>query len=176
MRHRIRAAGLILQHDFILLVLHRNPNNGLELWVPPGGGLIASDNSIFAAAKREIFEETGLTVAINRISHIREFRDIDNHIHHIEFFMPVDSYAGELTISNVRAGDEDAPFIQAVKWIKRTGLSQIPVYPEWLQSDKFWNEAKLNFPETRYTESASGTSKLMFGYPSNTKNNRRQST
>ncbi len=164
MKHRIRAAGLIIEDTSILLVLHRNEVNGLEMWVPPGGGLEFVDNSIFETARREIFEETGLTVKVDRISHIREFRDIINHIHHIEFFMPVESYTGEISIKNVPAGDEDATFIKSVRWIRRLDLRSITVYPEWLSSDLFWQEAKQNFPGTRYTESASGTCKFMFGY------------
>jgi ADP-ribose pyrophosphatase YjhB (NUDIX family) len=57
MKHRIRAAGLILQNDCIRFVLHQDPSSGIAIWVPPGGGLISIDNSIFDAAKREIFEE-----------------------------------------------------------------------------------------------------------------------
>ena len=166
MKHRIRAAGLIIEKDCILLVLHRNDATGLQIWVPPGGGLTSADHSIFDTAKREIFEETGLTVQVHRISHIREFRDIINNIHHLEFFMPIESYSGTLSIKNVPNGDEDQPFIKEVRWIQKEDLRQITVYPEWLSSDLFWWEAKSNFPEMRYTESTFGTSKFMFGYKS----------
>jgi len=60
MKYRIRAAGLILQHDYILLVLHQNRTNGIEIWVPPGGGLITADSSIFDAVKHK-FPETRYT-------------------------------------------------------------------------------------------------------------------
>lgn len=160
MRHRIRAAGLLFNGDSILLVLHRDEIRSVEFWIPPGGGLIQGDRSIFDAARREIFEETGLIAEVCRISHIREFRDIDNQIHHIEFFMPVESYFGHLTIANVPEGDEDQKLIKSVQWVNRAELHRIPVYPEWLASDLFWQEAHQNFPSTRYTEAYFGSKKF----------------
>lgn len=160
MRHRNRAAGLVIDGNSILLVRHCNEVRGVEFWIPPGGGLTINDHSIFDTARREIFEETGLTVEISRIGYIRKFRDIQNQIHHIEFFMPVDSYFGNLTIANVPEGDEDYPLIKSVQWIHRAELPYIPVYPEWLVSDFFWLEAYQNFPMTRYIESSIGSKKL----------------
>lgn len=41
MRHRIRAAGLLIDQDRILMV---NENDGEQsYWVPPGGGFEARD-------------------------------------------------------------------------------------------------------------------------------------
>ena len=92
------------------------------MWVPPGGGFTSADHSIFDTAKREIFEETGLMVQVHRISHIRKFRDINNNIHHLEFFMPIESYSGTLSIKNVPDGDENQPFIKEVRWIQKEDL------------------------------------------------------
>lgn len=39
MRHRIRAAALIVKDDSILLVQHVHPDTGELWWVPPGGGV-----------------------------------------------------------------------------------------------------------------------------------------
>ncbi len=160
MRHRIRAAGLVLNRDSILLVLHRNEARGVEFWIPPGGGLVEGDRSIFDTARREIFEQTGLIAEVCRISYIREFRDIENQVHHIEFFMPVESYSGDLTIDNVPKDDEDSHLIKSVQWIDRADLHRIPVYPEWIAGDLFWEEARQNFPFTRYTDSSAGSKKL----------------
>jgi len=85
-KHRVRAAGILIRGDSILLVLHRHPENSSEWWIPPGGGLKEEDGSIFQTAQREIFEETGLTAQLSRISYIREFRETSINIHHLEFF------------------------------------------------------------------------------------------
>lgn len=156
MKHRIRAAGLLVQDNKILLVMHRDPENGNEWWIPPGGGMNSIDKSIFDTANREIFEETGLTAFVNRIAYIREFRETGKNVHHIEFFMPVEQFSGQLTIKNVLPDDVDALYIKDVRWIRRSELDNIVVYPEWLTSEKFWKEAKQKFPEIKYTESQVG--------------------
>ena len=150
MKHRIRAAGLFIDSDRILLVLHRSPENGNEWWIPPGGGFIEDDHTIFHTAQREIFEETGLHASLSRISHIREFRETSTNTYHLEFFMPVDSYSGELTIENIPPGDLDDGLIQRVQWLHRTELAVLTVWPEWIYEDWFWEDARAGFPETRY--------------------------
>jgi 8-oxo-dGTP pyrophosphatase MutT (NUDIX family) len=52
------ASGFVLspRRDALVLVHHRK----LDRWLQPGGHLEASDADIVAAARREIFEETGL--------------------------------------------------------------------------------------------------------------------
>lgn len=151
MKHRVRAAGILVRGDSILLVLHRHPENGSEWWIPPGGGLKEEDGSIFQTAQREIFEETGLTVQLSRISYIREFRETSTNIHHLEFFLPVDAYSGEITLENIPEGDLDDGIIKAVKWLPRSELGDRVVWPEWIKEDWFWQDAKAGFPEIIYT-------------------------
>ena len=152
MEHRVRAAGLLINGENTLLVLHRHPENGSEWWIPPGGGLIEEDDSIFQTAQREIFEETGLTAALSRICYIREFRETSTNIYHLEFFMPVDAYTGEITLDNIPKGDLDDGIIKAVKWLHRTELGDLVVYPEWMVEEWFWQDANAGFPQTKYTD------------------------
>mgnify|MGYP005995080597 CR=1 FL=1 len=61
MRHRIRAAGLLIDEDRILLV---NENDGgKSYWVPPGGGFEAKDGNTRNTVKREVFEVRNITQA-----------------------------------------------------------------------------------------------------------------
>jgi hypothetical protein len=46
MKHRIRAAAIIVNQNAVLLVNHKHPANGFEWWVPPGGGFFAKGNYI----------------------------------------------------------------------------------------------------------------------------------
>lgn len=149
--HRVRAAGIFTDRDRILLVCHRDPDLGDEWWIPPGGGVEPADRSVFDTARREIFEETGLVVQLSRIIYIREFREHPTRTYHLELFMAVDSYTGELTITNIPPGDLDYGIVRDVRWLKRSELDRLVVWPEWLGEDWFWQDAADEFPETRYT-------------------------
>jgi hypothetical protein len=97
------------------------------------------------------FQETGLTAALSRICYIREFRETSTNIYHLEFFMPVDAYTGEITLDNIPKGDLDDGIIKAVKWLHRSELGDLVVYPEWMGEEWFWQDAHAGFPQTKYT-------------------------
>ena len=58
---RVPAVLVYAQHDDEVLVMHRNKEPNLGLWIAPGGK-IESGESPYDAAQREMLEETGLTV------------------------------------------------------------------------------------------------------------------
>ena len=151
MRHRIRAAGLLVDGDRLLLVLHRNVHTGEEWWVPPGGGMEPCDVDAFDTTKRELFEETGLTGTVSRIAYVREFREVAQETHHLELFMPVDSWSGELTLDNLVDGDVDSALVADARWLTRDEMTDRVVYPEWLKDDWFWQDAVNGFAVIRYT-------------------------
>ncbi|HNE04578.1 MAG TPA: NUDIX hydrolase [Anaerolineales bacterium] len=150
MVHRIRVASIITNNDKILLVKHVHPKTGYAWWVPPGGGVEESDTSIFDCAKREVFEETNLTVEVSRILYIREFFDKENQRLNMEFFVLADKYSGESGLENLRSSNGlDELYIKDVKWLSREEIQNIVVFPEILK-DQFWDEHAMNFPSIKY--------------------------
>lgn len=149
MKHRIRAAALITEHDRILLVHHVDPKTGESFWVPPGGRLEESDESIFQCASRESFEETGLIVSISHIAYIREFCDYSTSTHHLELFLLADSTAGTITLKHLPTDQPDSDMITESKWVERDELPFLTVYPEELKKD-FWIHLAEGFPKTIY--------------------------
>lgn len=155
MRHRVRAAALIVENDSILLVQHVHPDSGEVWWVPPGGGVETADVSVFDCARRETFEETGLDVVLDRIVYIREFADNDTDTYHLELFISSSSFSGELTIRHIQGNGPDEHYIKDVQWIHKDDLADMVVYPEIIK-DQFWDDLALGFPETRYLGRADG--------------------
>lgn len=151
MIHRIRAAGLIVEGERILLVRHRAPGTERDWWIPPGGGLKPEDRSVLDTARREVFEETGLTATVSRVGYVNEWRQLSTATHHMEFFIPVDDYSGRIGLHNVSADEAEAQFIKEVRWLSRFELAGPVVYPAWLREDWFWADARQRFPVTRYT-------------------------
>ena len=151
MIHRIRAAGLILDGHRILLVRHRTPGTERDWWIPPGGGLKPEDRGVLDTARREVFEETGLAATVSRIGYVNEWRQASTGIHHLEFFVPVDSFTGEPSLQHVRQDEAEAQFIKELGWMSRAQLDGIIIYPVWLRSPWFWDDAARGFPAIRYT-------------------------
>jgi 8-oxo-dGTP diphosphatase len=149
MKHRIRAAALVVKEDSILLVKHVYPDSGDSFWVPPGGGLEDVDDSIFACAAREVFEETGLTVALSRVAYIREFCDHATDTMHIEIFIFAESAAGAITLEHQPAGQPDTEMIKESRFVSREEMQSLTVYPPELK-DVFWEHHESGFQETRY--------------------------
>ncbi len=148
MQHRIRSAALIVNGNSILLVRHRHPRTGFEWWVPPGGGVEGSE-SIFDCARREVFEESGISVELGDIVYIREFIELEVPVHHAEFFIWAKSYQGNVSIENLVEGDVDAHVIQEARFVPRAAMDGLTVYPEILR-DGFWDDLRAGFHMPRY--------------------------
>jgi len=139
MKHRIRVAAIIVKDDSILLVKHVHPETKYEWWVPPGGGVENEDNFIFDAARREVWEETGLNVnVIQEFKYIREFFDKENNTLNLEIFVEAEIISGDLTIKNVRGNGKDEDYIKSVKWISKEEVGEYEIFPEIIKEKSFW--------------------------------------
>ncbi len=118
---RIRVSGLLADGPHLLAVLHEK--DGARYHLLPGGG-VEPGETLPAALKREILEETGLTVDIGRLLGTTEtlFPDGSRHILHILFL--VKSWAGELS------QDSTDERVIGVRWMHLDDLDTLPFLPE----------------------------------------------
>jgi ADP-ribose pyrophosphatase YjhB (NUDIX family) len=72
MEHRIRAAGILIEDDKILLV--RVKDHTGVYWIPPGRGMENEDATTKDALRREFREETNLRVKVGDLICVREFQ------------------------------------------------------------------------------------------------------
>ncbi len=150
MKHRIRSAAIIFnEKNEILLVKHVHPNTKYTWWVPPGGGIENEDENIFECAKREAFEETGLSIDLEKIVYIREFKDIENNNYNIEIFILSNRYSGNITTDNIHGKGKDDQFIKEVKWFNKNEIENITVFPEIIKN-KIWDDKYNNFDKIQY--------------------------
>ena len=148
MKHRIRAAAIIVEGDSVLLVRERDSVGDKELWIPPGGGVEGAE-SLEECVKRETIEETGLSVELGNIAYVREF--LEPGYHHCEIFFLATSYSGAIVVGeNPELGIlEFANEILDVRFVHRDEMQEMPISPDVLKTE-FWDDLAEGFPRTRY--------------------------
>lgn len=91
---RIAVRALILHQDRLLLV-NAYAGGRSDLWCAPGGGAHAGA-SLPENLRRELAEETGLTVAVHAPALVNEFHDPRTGFHQVEVFFRCSVTAGVL--------------------------------------------------------------------------------
>ncbi len=88
-----RTRVIIPMDNGIVAIEVYNREEKRHYWYLPGGG-VEGDETLIDCSIREVQEETGLKVSINRLMYIREFSDIPA----IEFFLLAEYVSGKLAI------------------------------------------------------------------------------
>lgn len=146
MKHRIRAAAIVVEGDSMLLVKHRQ--DGRTWWVPPGGR-VEGDESLIECARRETMEETGVSVELGKIAYVCE--SVETDYHHCEIFFLATSYSGRVvTGQNPGVGTDDtAHTILEARFVSRREMRELTIYPSETKTT-FWDDLAAGFPETKY--------------------------
>jgi ADP-ribose pyrophosphatase YjhB (NUDIX family) len=109
------VGALIFRRDTILLVERgRQPLKGY--WSLPGGA-VEPGESLSAAIRREVLEETGLDVKPLSVAEIFE-RIMRDKAGKAEYHYVLIDYLCKVTSGELRAGDDSA----AVEWVRRKDL------------------------------------------------------
>lgn len=142
MIHRVRAAGILVENDRMLLVRDGTLATGEPYFIPPGGGLELSDATLVHCLCREVFEETGLRMAAGEPIYIKEFLEPERDTHHVEIFFLASRSAAE-------PGDAEATPDRPFDWYTREQMAHLVVFPEVLK-DAFWRERAGGSLRCRY--------------------------
>lgn len=123
--YQIAAKGIIFSEDAVLLLKRsekERAGNEEHVWDFPGGCL-ETEEPIMDALKREVMEETGLTV--NVISPAYIYDDIQGERHLIILKFVCDQPSGQLKLSAEH---------ESYHWIKMDELQKSGL-PEWMKKE-----------------------------------------
>ena len=91
-RLRVRACGILVENNRLLMVNHRSLA-AKDFWAPPGGGVDFGE-SLPDTLKRELREETGLETEVEKFLFTTEF--IKPPLHAVELFFLIRRTGGSL--------------------------------------------------------------------------------
>jgi phosphatase NudJ len=128
----IRTRAIVV-HDATMLLLPPAPDDAV--WHPPGGGLLENE-SLSDCAAREVFEETGVSVAVGGIAFTREwvvprYCQPSNAPGHPAFALEVFFYATPTGDRTTRAEFEGFP---APLWVPLAEVPLLTLWPNELKS------------------------------------------
>ncbi|WP_162054802.1 NUDIX domain-containing protein [Pontibacter pamirensis] len=120
---RVRVCGICIHNDKLLLVRHGGTVDNRDFWAPPGGGLQYAE-TMQSCLKREIQEETGLEVQVERFLFVNEF--LQPPLHAIEFFFEAKISGGTLGTGSDPEAAAGEQLIEQVQWLTLKELQAIP--------------------------------------------------
>ena len=128
----LRVVILDKENRILMVKQHHDEK---DIWMVPGGGIEEGESSM-AAAVREMKEETGLDVEIDRlIWHTEEVSARGQRF--VNFFMGRIK-GGELTLGADPEFDNEHQVLREVRFMSREEIEQVEhLYPEYLR-DEFW--------------------------------------
>lgn len=125
-RLRLAVRAVIL-HENRLLLVNAFPNATSDLWCAPGGG-VEQGQTLPENLAREVHEETGLHIGVERPCLVNEFHSPDTGFHQVEVF-----FRCVITNGTLRDDWQDPEAIVTERrWFTRSELSAIRLKPDAL--------------------------------------------
>ncbi len=119
-RLRLRACGVCVEEDKLLLVRHTGLGTNGYLWAPPGGGVEYGSN-VEENLIREFREETGLHIKIENFLFVYEY--LHPPLHTVELFFEVSATGGTLMVGKDPEMSDSAQIIEGVRFVSFRELS-----------------------------------------------------
>ncbi|MDD2714368.1 MAG: NUDIX domain-containing protein [Candidatus Wallbacteria bacterium] len=116
---RVRVALIMIKDDSILMIKHRKDDS--EYWLVPGGG-IEYGETVEQALRREIMEECGVEIEVDRFAFSCE--TIGGHHRHILHLF----FTGKILSGKLKLGTEGN--LVGLGFMKIAELPTITVYPK----------------------------------------------
>ena len=126
MKPRLAVRGVVL-HENRLLLVNAWADPSSTLWCAPGGG-VELGQSLPDNLKREVMEETGLTVDVGPPCLVNEFNDPTKDFHQVEVFFRCKLVAGELRDD----WQDPEQIVQKRRWFTQDEVANLHLKPSSL--------------------------------------------
>jgi 8-oxo-dGTP pyrophosphatase MutT (NUDIX family) len=136
--HRI-SAGVLVEHDDRLLMVHHVRPGRYDFWVAPGGG-VQGDESCEDAARHEVWEETGLHNAVGRLLYVEDVVNPACRFVKFWFAGSVEGQCCDTSHSEVRR-----EHIVGAVWLAPAEFAGKTIYPPLL-IDRYAQDRRASFP------------------------------
>ena len=116
------------------ILMVKQSHEGKDIWMVPGGAIEAGENAAEAAV-REVLEETGLTIRINRLLwHVEEVSETRGQ-RFANFFL-AEKTGGTLSLGADPEFDQENQVLREARFLsKKEILGLERVYPEYLKTE-----------------------------------------
>ncbi|MEI4231802.1 NUDIX domain-containing protein [Roseovarius sp. D22-M7] len=126
------AARAVIVEDGQLLLVNAFAGPHTTLWCAPGGGA-EMGASLPDTLIREVFEETGLTIAVGDPCLVNEFHAPERHFHQVEVF-----FRAQVTRGTLDPGWRDPEdIVTDRRWVTYTEMAALRVKPDSLADVAF---------------------------------------
>jgi len=132
----IGGSRVVILNDEKQVLMLRHHQDDKDIWLVPGGAIESNENSVEAAV-REVKEETGLDVAIERlIWHVEEVSEKRGQ-RFVNFFLARIT-GGELNLGEDPERIEEGQVMCEIRFVSKDEMQNLSVlYPEYLK-DELW--------------------------------------
>ena len=134
--HALSTFTILMQEERLLLV----SDDTEQIWIPPGGA-VEPGETLEAGAVREVAEETGLRVVLERMLYAREFVDEVRQRRSLQCYFLGRVVGGDLRMrADPAFWDVSTEWrVTRARWWEPAALGAITVYPEVLR-DRLWRD------------------------------------
>ena len=126
------AARAVLIHDARLLLVNAWPGPSSDLWCAPGGATEMHE-SLADGLVREVYEETGLCIAVGAPCLINEFHASQRDFHQVEIFFRCTLIGGTLDPN----WHDPEGIVTRRRWFAADELCDIHMKPDTLRKIAF---------------------------------------
>lgn len=136
MKLRNLARVLVYDKNSDKILLIRNKNT--DFWYVPGGGWEFETENILECGVREVKEETGLDIVIDKFMYLREYHELPNICLEM-FWLAHPKNAVDLNKDHIDMDSNGK--VEEARWFTQRELSPLTLFPDLLKN-KFWSDVK----------------------------------